>query len=50
MLISILLYNHKQLTECILEVEDIEAKVECLQKKEELTTEDRYFINRIAES
>jgi hypothetical protein len=32
-LMSILLYHHKQLTECILEVEQIEVNLEGLQKK-----------------
>jgi hypothetical protein len=36
MLISILLYNHKQLTECILEVEDIEAIVDVYKRKKNL--------------
>jgi hypothetical protein len=60
---SILLYHYKQLTECISEVERIEARVNSkkrkwLTKKEEQekekeevpTTLDRYFIsNKIAE-
>jgi hypothetical protein len=65
-LMSILLYHYKQLTECFSEVEEIEAKVnskkkEWLTKKEEqeiqeeeevpTTTLDSWFINnKIAES
>jgi hypothetical protein len=56
---SILLYNYKQLTECISEFEQIEAKVNNSKKrltkrqeKEEVpTTLDSHFINnKIAES
>jgi hypothetical protein len=48
-LISILLYNYKELTECISEVERIEdrvnSKIKGLKKKEEVpTTLDDYFI------
>ncbi len=62
-LMSILLYDYKQLTECISEVERIEARVNnkkkdwlTVKKKEKeeevsTTTLDAYFINnRIAES
>jgi uncharacterized membrane protein len=54
-LMSILLYDYKQLTECISEVEQIEARVNSkkkdwstVKKKEEEempTTLDGYFIN-----
>jgi len=52
---SILLYHYKELTECISEVERIEARVnnskkkEWLTKKEEVpTTLDSYFIKNNA--
>ena len=39
-LMSILLYQYKQLTECISEVGEIEAKMECLvQQKKEVKVE-----------
>lgn len=39
-LMSILLYHYKELTECISEVERIEAKMECLvQQKKEVKVE-----------
>src|SRR5215211_477395 len=54
-LMSILLYHYKELTECISEVERIEAQVnnskkkEWLTKKEEVpTTLDSYFIKNNA--
>jgi hypothetical protein len=59
-LISILLYDYKQLTECISEVERIETRVNSNKKKEKwstmkkkevptatTTTLDNYFINTI---
>jgi hypothetical protein len=57
-LMSILLYHYKQLTECISEVERIETRVTNIKKrrgltiKEEVstttTTLDSYFINNIS--
>jgi hypothetical protein len=50
---SILFDHYKQLTGCIKQVEQIEAKEEgLLQQKgeEESTTLDSYFINKIAEN
>jgi hypothetical protein len=54
-LMSILLYHYKELTECISEVEQIEARVNKRLmkekgKEEELTTLDSYLVNKIAES
>jgi hypothetical protein len=51
-LMSILFHHYKQLTECIEQVEQIEARVnkKRLTKGQDEPTLDSYFVNRIAES
>ncbi len=49
-LMSILLHHYKQPTECISEVEHIEAGAKTLTREEEPTTLDSYFVNKIAGS